>query len=97
MCLASEEHVSSGYDAVVLSEDHRTRKPEPEIFRLVLTQLGLTADECVFVDDTEQYLPPAADLGFATVHAVERPPPSRKASCASGVPTPPSVSRSSHR
>jgi putative hydrolase of the HAD superfamily len=33
--------------------------------------LGLSAEECVFVDDTEQYLPPAAELGFATVHAVE--------------------------
>ncbi|MFB7504631.1 MULTISPECIES: HAD-IA family hydrolase [Streptomyces] len=59
------------YDAVVLSERHGTRKPEPEIFQLVLQELGLAAEECVFVDDTEQYLPPAAELGFATVHAVE--------------------------
>ncbi|MFF3503245.1 HAD-IA family hydrolase [Streptomyces sp. NPDC003247] len=59
------------YDAVVLSEDHGTRKPEPEIFRIVLDRLGLSAEDCVFVDDTEQHLRPAADLGFATVHAVE--------------------------
>ncbi|GGM23045.1 haloacid dehalogenase [Streptomyces fumigatiscleroticus] len=59
------------YDAVVLSEVHGTRKPDPEMFRIVLTELGLTAEECVFVDDTEQYLPPAAELGFATVHAVD--------------------------
>ncbi|MFD7409600.1 HAD family hydrolase [Streptomyces sp. NPDC059866] len=63
--------VEQRYDALVLSEVHGTRKPEPEIFRLVLDELGLTAEECVFVDDTEQYLPPAAELGFATVHAVE--------------------------
>ncbi|MFF4354770.1 HAD-IA family hydrolase [Streptomyces sp. NPDC001530] len=59
------------YDALVLSEVHGTRKPQPEIFRLMLEELGLTAEECVFVDDTEQYLPPAAELGLATVHAVE--------------------------
>ncbi|GGZ27777.1 haloacid dehalogenase [Streptomyces olivaceoviridis] len=59
------------YDAVVLSELHGTRKPEREIFRLVLERLDLPAEECVFVDDTEQYLPPAAELGFTTVHAVE--------------------------
>ncbi|MCW8384624.1 HAD-IA family hydrolase [Streptomyces justiciae] len=59
------------YDAVVLSEVHGTRKPEPEIFRIVLDELGLTAGECVFVDDTEQHLRPAAELGFATVHAVD--------------------------
>jgi len=58
------------YDALVLSEAHGTRKPEPDIFRIVLRELGLTAEECVFVDDTEQHLPPAAELGFATVHAV---------------------------
>ncbi|SEE57933.1 HAD family phosphatase [Streptomyces sp. TLI_105] len=59
------------FDAVVISEDHGLRKPEPEIFRLVLDRLGLQAEACVFVDDTERYLPPAADLGFATVHAKE--------------------------
>ncbi|WP_225847530.1 HAD-IA family hydrolase [Streptomyces sp. HPF1205] len=59
------------YDAVVLSERHGMRKPDPEIFRLVLRELGLRAEECVFVDDTEHYLPAAAALGFATVHAVE--------------------------
>ncbi|MFI7386604.1 HAD-IA family hydrolase [Streptomyces sp. NPDC049813] len=57
------------YDAVVISEDHGLRKPEPEIFELVLKELGLTADQCVFVDDTPQHLSPAAALGFATVHA----------------------------
>lgn len=59
------------YDAVVLSETHGVRKPEPEIFHLVLRELGLAAQDCVFVDDTEQYLAPAAELGFATVHAVD--------------------------
>ncbi|MFV5998013.1 HAD-IA family hydrolase [Streptomyces sp. NPDC056231] len=59
------------YDAVVVSEVHGTRKPEPEMYRLVLDALDLKAEDCVFVDDTEQYLPPAAELGFATVHAVD--------------------------
>jgi putative hydrolase of the HAD superfamily len=63
--------VETRYDALVLSEVHGMRKPESEIFRLVLKELGLRAEECVFVDDTEQYLPPAAELGFATVHAVD--------------------------
>ncbi|MEU8543804.1 HAD family phosphatase [Streptomyces sp. NPDC048717] len=59
------------FDAVVISGDHGLRKPEPEIFRLVLDGLGLPADACVFVDDTEAFLPPARELGFATVHAEE--------------------------
>lgn len=59
------------YDAVVISEHHNMRKPEPEIFELMLKMLDLPADHCVFVDDTAQYLQPAADLGLATVHAKE--------------------------
>ncbi|MEU5088349.1 HAD-IA family hydrolase [Streptomyces sp. NPDC021356] len=57
------------YDAVVISERHGLRKPQPEIFALVLKMLDLPAEECVFVDDTEEYLAPAAELGFATIHA----------------------------
>ncbi|MET8331045.1 HAD-IA family hydrolase [Streptomyces sp. NPDC005181] len=56
-------------DAVVISEHHRMRKPEPAIFQLMLEMLGKPAEACVFVDDTEQYLAPAAELGLAGVHA----------------------------
>ncbi|GGN91384.1 phosphoglycolate phosphatase [Streptomyces albiflavescens] len=57
------------YDAVVISEQHRMRKPEPAIFQLMLEMLAMSAEACVFVDDTEKYLAPAADLGLASVHA----------------------------
>ncbi|MFE7750265.1 HAD-IA family hydrolase [Streptomyces sp. NPDC057428] len=63
--------VDRHYDAVVLSEEVGMRKPDPEIFRLVLKKLGLSAQECVFVDDTAHHLPAAAELGFAVVHAEE--------------------------
>ncbi|MFJ7497989.1 HAD-IA family hydrolase [Streptomyces sp. NPDC097727] len=57
------------YDAVVISEHHGMRKPEPAIFQLMLERLGKPAEACVFVDDTEQYLAPATELGLASVHA----------------------------
>ncbi|MFF0752986.1 HAD-IA family hydrolase [Streptomyces sp. NPDC004267] len=59
------------YDAMLLSEIHGMRKPEPEMYRLVRKRLGLRAEECVSVADTEHCLLPWADLGFATVHAVD--------------------------
>lgn len=43
------------------------RKPDPEIFQAALKLLELPAEQCVF-DDTADYLPAAADLGFATLH-----------------------------
>lgn len=69
--LYAGHELDAHYDAVVISEDHGMRKPDTEIFELVLEKLGMAGSDCVFVDDTETYLPPAAALGFATVHAVE--------------------------
>lgn len=69
--LYAGQDLKNRFDAVVISEEHGLRKPEPEIFQLVLDLLELPAEACVFVDDTERFLPPAAALGFATVHAEE--------------------------
>ncbi|MGV9680963.1 HAD family hydrolase [Nocardia sp. NPDC003482] len=58
-------------DVVVLSHEVGLRKPDPAIFELTAERLGVPARECVFVDDVEQYLPPARELGMGTVHAVD--------------------------
>ncbi|MFF7079109.1 HAD-IA family hydrolase [Streptomyces lavendulae] len=55
--------------SVVISECHGLRKPDPELFEVMLELLGLPAGECVFVDDTEEYVRAAEKLGFAGVHA----------------------------
>ncbi|MEU1080812.1 HAD family phosphatase [Streptomyces sp. NPDC005908] len=59
------------FDAVLISEDHGLRKPEPAIYEHMLKMLELPADACVFVDDSPHNLPPAAALGIATVQAQE--------------------------
>ncbi|MFE2546663.1 HAD-IA family hydrolase [Actinacidiphila glaucinigra] len=63
--------LNARFDAVLISERHGLRKPEREIYELMLKMLELPGSECVFVDDTEQYLAPAAELGMATVLAEE--------------------------
>lgn len=64
-------YLVGNFDVVVLSDQHGIRKPDPEIFRLTLDQLGLPADECVFLDDTEANLVPAYRMGMAVVHALD--------------------------
>lgn len=59
------------YDAVVISDQVGWRKPDPEIFALVLERLDLPAERCVFVDDVARYLPAARVLGMATIHATD--------------------------
>jgi len=39
------------FDVVVISGEVGMRKPEPGIFELALTRIGLPAEECVFIDD----------------------------------------------
>jgi len=43
------------------------RKPDRDIFELTLERLGLSASECVFVDDTEINCQAARELGMAAV------------------------------
>ena len=58
------------FEVVVDSAFVGMRKPEPEIYELTLERLGdgLTADECVFVDDTDVNCAAARELGMPTVH-----------------------------
>jgi putative hydrolase of the HAD superfamily len=52
--------VDSGFEGV--------RKPEPEIYEIVLRRLQLPGDACAFLDDLEVNLPPARAVGMHAVH-----------------------------
>ncbi len=60
--------LDSIFDAVVISGDTGTRKPDPAIYLIATDQLGVPPRECVFADDTAANLPIAEELGMATVH-----------------------------
>jgi putative hydrolase of the HAD superfamily len=55
------------FDVVVISGEVGMRKPDPEIFEHTLALLGLTAPECVFVDDLPRNVRAAVALGFVGV------------------------------
>lgn len=54
------------FDAVVDSSEVGLRKPDPRIYTLLLTRLGLPAEQVLYVDDFPENLPPAAELGMQT-------------------------------
>lgn len=64
------ELLSELFTGVVISGAVGVRKPAPEIYRLGARSLGLSPEQCVFVDDLPGNLAPARDLGMATVHHV---------------------------
>ena len=66
------------FDAVVISSEVGMRKPEARIFRHAAELLGLTPQECIFIDDIEANITAAERLGFTGVlhsaadHTAER-------------------------
>jgi putative hydrolase of the HAD superfamily len=56
------------FDGVVLSGEVGIRKPALRIYELGAEAIRLPPEECVFVDDLPFNLPPAEQLGMATVH-----------------------------
>jgi putative hydrolase of the HAD superfamily len=56
------------FELVVDSAFEGTRKPEPRIYEIVLDRLGLTASDCLFIDDVEVNVTAARDLGFRGIH-----------------------------
>lgn len=53
------------------SHQLKLRKPDPEIFKKVLSLAGLKADECLFIDDSNDNVQTARELG---IHGITHHP-----------------------
>ena len=54
----------SFFDGVVVSSDEHLVKPDPELYRILLTRYGLSPGECLFVDDTQANIDGALRAGI---------------------------------
>lgn len=55
------------FDSVTLSFKLGAMKPSEILYRDALDKLGMQADECVYIDDIEEYVRAAQNIGF---HAI---------------------------
>ena len=55
------------FDAIVISGEVGLHKPGPEIFELALSEIGLPASECVFIDDLKENIEGAEAVGIKGV------------------------------
>jgi putative hydrolase of the HAD superfamily len=62
-----ETEVYRRFSPMVASYQVGVRKPDSKIYELVLKKLNLKGEECVFIDDHEEHLVPAAKLGMKTI------------------------------
>ena len=56
------------FDGILVSGREGLKKPDPQIYELLLERYDLTADECVFIDDSERNIVAAEKLGIHGVH-----------------------------
>ncbi|GAA4956431.1 hypothetical protein GCM10023224_47830 [Streptomonospora halophila] len=61
------DRFGDAFDAVVISGEVGMRKPEEAIFRHAVELVGLSPQECVFIDDIEHNVHAAVDLGMVGI------------------------------
>ncbi len=59
------------FDVVIESSKAGVRKPDPRFYALALDELGIEADEAVFLDDLGVNLKPARALGMRTIKVTD--------------------------
>ena len=66
--LLDRHAIADVFDTVVNSADVRCRKPNAEIYHILLERIGCRPDEVVFLDDDIANVAAAEALGFRSVH-----------------------------
>ena len=65
--LAEYMDIMGLFDVIIASSVEGVRKPDPEIYRIALSRMEVSAEACVFLDDLGVNLKPARAMGMQTV------------------------------
>lgn len=60
----SDIDLESWFDAVVFSSDVGVNKPNPAIYRAMLSRLGVSASQCLYIDDLARNVDAARQVGM---------------------------------
>ncbi|WP_106753926.1 HAD family hydrolase [Pannonibacter carbonis] len=60
--------LATSFRDTVVSAEERLLKPEPRIYEVLLERNGLTAEACVFIDDSLKNVEGARAVGMAAIH-----------------------------
>ena len=55
------------FNDVIISSEHGVIKPSPEIYRIALKRMQSLPENCIFVDDRQENLNTAAEMGIHTI------------------------------
>jgi putative hydrolase of the HAD superfamily len=63
--------IMARFDHVIESSKVGVRKPDPRIYQMMCSALGVAAEQCVYLDDLGINCKPAAALGMAAIKVVD--------------------------
>jgi HAD superfamily hydrolase (TIGR01509 family) len=63
----SDQELTRLFDAVVASGDIGFIKPDAEAYRITAERLGVTPEECIFIDDRQPYCDGARSVGMRAI------------------------------
>lgn len=66
--LQEKYNVARHFNELILSYQVGSSKPEHTIYKEVLQRSGLPPEDCLFIDDLEQNIKAAKELGINTIH-----------------------------
>lgn len=66
--LSGGKNLKAFFEKVYYSYELGLRKPNPEIFQLVLNENNFDPTETLFIDDTQEHIESASKLGILTYH-----------------------------
>jgi putative hydrolase of the HAD superfamily len=63
-----QEKFKNCFDQIFYSSRIGMRKPDPLIFRFVMDEFDTLPEKCLFIDDSEQHIRAASELGIHVIH-----------------------------
>ena len=67
----ASQNILDLFDEIVISGEVGYQKPQPEIFAILCERLNIPMSELVFIDDTEQSLKNATQIGYTPILYVD--------------------------
>lgn len=65
--LNGKYHLEEDFDDFIFSFDHGFSKKEIEFYKVLLQRIGCEPEECIFIDDLQEFLDIAETFGLKTV------------------------------
>ena len=66
--IEDERKIGDAFDKIIVSAEVSVAKPEPRIYQIALDQLGVAAEEALFIDDFKVNIKGAEEVGMIGIH-----------------------------